>query len=136
MLFRISLAKSGHRAEIMVALCRLQKWTPLNPVQLNLSCDLNRVTSFPRAGRPKPQRQDRLIGGRGLYMNYSNIFRESSFYPETSILLHIIRIIHMTFRIMPEYDRKGRASAGAGSQATVIRLPTDKELSRLHLSEV
>ena len=42
----------------------------------------------------------------------------------------------MTFRIMPEYDRKGRASAGAGSQATVIRLPTDKELSRLHLSEV
>ena len=40
----------------------------------------------------------------------------------------------MTFQKKPEYDRKGRASASAGSGATVIRLPTDKE--RLHLSEV
>ena len=29
---------------------------------------------------------------------------------------------------MPEYDRKGRASAGAGSRATIIGPPTDKEL--------
>ena len=27
----------------------------------------------------------------------------------------------------PEYDRKGRASASAGSGVTIIRLPTDKE---------
>ena len=40
----------------------------------------------------------------------------------------------MTFRIKPEYDRRGRASARTGSRATIIRLPTDKE--RLHLSEV
>ena len=33
------------------------------------------------------------------------IFTEICFYPETSILLQIIRIIHMTFRIMPEFDR-------------------------------
>ena len=63
-----------------------------------------------------------------MYMNYSIIFTEISFYPKTSILLQIIQIIHMAFQIMPEYDRKGRASAGAGSRATIIRLPTDKEL--------
>ena len=51
------------------------------------------------------QRQARLTGGTGLYMNYSIIFIEISFYPETSILLQIIRIIHMTFQIMPEFDR-------------------------------
>ena len=32
------------------------------------------------------------------------------------------------------YYTKGRASAGAGSGATIIRLPTDKE--KLHLSEL
>ena len=37
-----------------------------------------------------PQRQARLTGGTGLYMNYSIIFTEISFYPETSILLQII----------------------------------------------
>ena len=52
-----------------------------------------------------PQRQARLIGGTGLYMNYSIILTEISFYPETSILLQIIRIIHMTFWIIPEFDR-------------------------------
>ena len=39
----------------------------------------------------------------------------------------------MTFRMKLEYDRTGRVSAHAGSGATIIRLPTDKE--RLHLSE-
>ena len=40
----------------------------------------------------------------------------------------------MTFRMKPEYDRKGSASASAGSVATIIvRLPTDK--GKLHQSE-
>ena len=52
-----------------------------------------------------PQRQARLTGGTGLYMNYSIIFTEISFYSETSILLQIIRIILMTFQIIPEFDR-------------------------------
>ena len=42
-------------------------------------------------------------------MNYSIIFTEISFSPETSILLQIIQIIHMTFWIMPEFTREGRA---------------------------
>ena len=33
----------------------------------------------------------------------------------------------MTFWIIPELDRYGRASARTGSRATIIRLPTDKE---------
>ena len=48
---------------------------------------------------------DRLAGGTGLYMNYSIIFTEITFYPETSILLQIIQIIHMTFQIISEFDR-------------------------------
>ena len=55
--------------------------------------------------RPKPQRQDGPTGGTGLNMNYSIIFREISFYSETSILLQIIQIIHMTKRIKPESDQ-------------------------------
>ena len=42
-------------------------------------------------------------------MNYSIIFTEISFSPETSILLQIIQIIHITLWIMPEFDREGRA---------------------------
>ena len=75
------------------------------PYRGDLSCDPKRVFSFPRAEGTMPQRQARLTGGTGLYMNYSIIFTQISFYPETSILLQIIRIIHMTFRIMPEFDR-------------------------------
>ena len=45
----------------------------------------------------------------GLNMNYSIIFTEISFSPETSILLQIIQIIHITLWIMPEFDREGRA---------------------------
>ena len=33
----------------------VQKWTPPNPVRLDLSRDLNHTASFPREGRPKPQ---------------------------------------------------------------------------------
>ena len=54
-----------------------------------------------------PQRQARLTGGTGLYMNYSIIFTEISFYPKTLILFQIIRIIHMTFQIIPELTDKG-----------------------------
>ena len=51
--------------------------------------------------------EDRRIG---LNMNYSIIFTEISFSPETSILLQIIQIIHITLWIMPEFDREGRGS--------------------------
>ena len=40
--------------------------------------------------------------------NYSIIFTEISLSPETSILLQIIQIIHMTLWIKPEFDREGR----------------------------
>ena len=49
---------------------------------------------------------ERLKGVVGLNMNYSIIFTEISFYPETSILLQIIQIIHMTIWIMPQFDRE------------------------------
>ena len=41
-------------------------------------------------------------------MNYSIIFTEIIFSTETSILLQIIQIIHITLWIMPEFDREGR----------------------------
>ena len=50
-------------------------------------------------------------------MNYSIIFTEISFSPQTSILLQIIQIIHMTIGIIPESDRKGGQSVSPGSQA-------------------
>ena len=58
-----------------------------------------------RAVRPKPQRQDRLTGSTGLYMNYSIIFIEISFYPEISILSQIVQIFFTTYRIIPEFER-------------------------------
>ena len=66
-------------------------------------------------------------------MNYSIIFTEISFYPKTSILLQIIGIIYTIFRIIPEFDRQGRASARTGFGATIIRLPTDKERHQISL---
>ena len=72
--------------------------------------------------------------GTGLYINHSIISTEISFYPETSILSQIFQIIHLTYWIIPEFERLWRASARTGSGATIIRLPTDKE--RLHLSDV
>ena len=59
------------------------------------------VTTLPASSRRGPLRdstEDRRIG---LNMNYSIIFSEISFSPETSILLQIIQIIHTTFWIMP-----------------------------------
>ena len=64
-----------------------------------------RARSFPASLRRGPLRdstEDRRIG---LNMNYTIIFTEISFSPETSILLQIIQIIHITIRIM----REGRA---------------------------
>ena len=65
-----------------------------------------------------PQRQARLTGGTGLYMNYSIIFTEISFYPETSILLQIIRIIYMTFQELCQNltDKGGRLPGLAQGQ--------------------
>ena len=84
-----SLAKSELRAEIIVASCTRMDC----PIPIDSTCHVTSTTLplFPQAGRPKPQRQDRLTGGTGLYMNYSIILTEIiSFYPETSILLQII----------------------------------------------
>ena len=49
-------------------------------------------------------------------MNYSIIFTEISFSPETSILLQIIRIIHITLWIMPEFTGEGGQSVSSGSK--------------------
>ena len=66
---------------------------------------------------------DRRIG---LNMNNSNIFTEISFFPETSILLQIIRIIHMTIWIIPNL---GGQSVGSGSKVVhTMRLPQTREL--------
>ena len=60
-------------------------------------------------------------------MNYSIIFTEISFSPETSILLQIIQIIHMTFGIIPESDSKGRAVCQFWLQGGKHNVtPTDK----------
>ena len=76
----------------------------------------------------KPQRQARLTGGTGLYMNYSIIFTEISFYTETSILLQIIGIIYMTFpELCQNLTDKGGRLPGLALGATIIRLLTDKE---------
>ena len=65
-------------------------------------------------------------------MNYLIIFTEISFSPETSILLQIIQIIHMTVMIIhiPESDREGRAVCQSWLQGDKHNVtPTDKNLS-------
>ena len=57
-------------------------------------------------------------------MNYSIIFTEISFYPETSILLQIIRIIYMTFPELCQNltDKGGRLPGLAlGAKTSHIR---------------
>ena len=57
-------------------------------------------------------------------MNYSIIFTEISFSPETSILL---QIIHITFGIIPESDSEGRAVCQFWLQGGKHNVtPTDK----------
>ena len=88
----------------MVAL-PVREWT--SPFQTEATCHMtpSAHSLFHEQKGTTTQRQARLTGGTGLYMNYSIIFTEISFYPESSILLQIIQIIHMTFRIIPEFDR-------------------------------
>ena len=80
------------------------------------------------ARAPRESTEDRRIG---LNMNYSIIFTEISFSPETSILLQIIQIIHTTVGIIPESDREGRAvcqSCLPGGKHNVT--PTDQKSVR------
>ena len=112
---------------------------------LCLSCPLKSFTATPREvachvttrahSRPASSRrgplrdstEDRRIG---LNMNYLIIFTEISFSPETSILLQIIQIIHMTTGIMPESDREGRAVCQFWLQGGKHNVtPTDKNPS-------
>ena len=81
-----------------------------------------------RRGPLRDSTEDRRIG---LNMNYSIIFTEISFSPETSILLQIIQIIHMTVGIIPESDRKGRAVCQSWLQGDKHNVtPTDKKSVR------
>ena len=102
----------------------------LPPPRSSLSCDhsgtLNPLAPS-RRGPLRDSTKDRRIG---LNMNYSIIFTEISFSPETSILLQIIQIIHMTVGIIPESDRKGRAVCQSWLQGDKHSVtPTDKNPS-------
>ena len=99
---------------------------PFREVTFDLSRDhCARVLLFSRRGPLRDSTGDRRIG---LNMNYSIIFTEISFSPETSILLQIIQIIHMTFGIIPESDSKGRAVCQFWLQGGKHNVtPTDKK---------
>ena len=60
-----------------------------------------------KRGPLRDSTEDRRIGLAEYEL--FNYFTEISFSPETSILLQIIQIIHMTVGIIPESDREGRA---------------------------
>ena len=73
------------------------EWTPPNPSRLNQSRDPRRSLSFSRAERnhaSETGQADRRY--RAVFELFNNFYR-ISFFPETSILLQIIRIIYMTF---------------------------------------
>ena len=99
---------------------------PFREVTFDLSRDhCARILLFSRRGPLRDSTGDRRIG---LNMNYSIIFTEISFSPETSILLQIIQIIHMTFGIIPESDSKGRAVCQFWLQGGKHNVtPTDKK---------
>ena len=86
-----------------------------------------RVTTRPtssREGTSETELTDRRIQ---LNMNYSIIFTEISFFPETSILLQIIQIIHMTIWIVQNLTEKGGQSVRSGSKVVyTLRLPQTK----------
>ena len=98
---------------------------PFREVTFDLSRDhCARILLFSRRGPLRDSTGDRRIG---LNMNYSIIFTEISFSPETSILLQIIQIIHMTTGIIPESDSKGRAVCQFWLQGGKHNMtPTDK----------
>ena len=110
------------------ALCS-PSWLPLREVTFDLSRDhCARILLFSRRGPLRDSTGDRRIG---LNKNYSIIFTEISFSPETSILLQIIQIILMTVGIIPESNSKGRAVCQfwlQGSKHNVT--PTDKIIFR------
>ena len=83
------------------------------PCELDLSCDHACTYCF-FEDEGQPQRQNWLTACVGLNMNYSIIFTEISFYPETSILLQIIRIIHITIWFVQNSTEKGGQSACSG----------------------
>ena len=100
------------------------------PPRSSLSRDHPRTLTLPAPSRRGPLRdstEDRRIG---LNMNYLIIFTEISFSPETSIVLQIIQIIHMTLGIIPESNRKGRAVCQSWLQGGKHNVtPTDKNPS-------
>ena len=108
------------------------------PPQSCLSRNHSRALTLPASSRQGPLRgstEDRRIG---LNLNYSIIFTEISFSPETSILLQIIQIIHMTLWIMPEFDRVRRAICQFWLQDGKHNVtPTDKNPSdESHLGDL
>ena len=62
----------------------VREWTP--PFQTEATCHVtpSARSLFHKQEGTTPQRQARLTGGTGLYMNYSIIFTEISFYTETN----------------------------------------------------
>ena len=73
-------------------------------------------------GTSETELTDRQIG---LNMNYSIIFTEINFSPETSILLQIIRIIHMTIWIIQNLTEKGGQSVRSGSKMVYTMRPSE-----------
>ena len=69
----------------------LHGYPPRSSLSRDHSCA--RTSLLFEARAPRDSTEDRRLG---LNMNYSIIFTEISFSPETSILLQIIQIIHMT----------------------------------------
>ena len=114
------------REKHCVCRCPLKSFTATPSAKLPLTCHVTtaRILLFSRRGPLRDSTGHRRIG---LNMNYSIIFTEISFSPETSILLQIIQIIHMTFGIIPESDSKGRAVCQFWLQGGKHNVtPTDK----------
>ena len=89
-----------------ITLCLSGPFKSFTATPRDVACHVT-TCACPAPSRPGPLRnstEDRRIG---LNMNYSIIFIEISFSPETSILLQIIQ---MTVGIMPESDRKREGS--------------------------
>ena len=116
------------------ALCLSGPFKSFTATPREVACHM---TTRARSVLPAPSRRGplRLRGSTedrhiGLNMNYLIIFTEISFSPETSILLQIIQIIHMTFGIIPESDREGRAVCQFWLQGGKHNVtPTDKNPS-------
>ena len=107
-------------------------WLPPREVACHVTTHAHASPCSFEARAPRDSTEDRRIG---LNMNYSIIFTEISFSPETSILLQIIQIIHMTFGIISESDREGRAVCQSwlpGCKHNVT--PTDKKFPQTRVT--